>query len=92
MQHAYLILTDSGGGVQEEAPSLGKLVLVMRDITERLEAIVAGIVKLVGTVCSTIVESVNILLTNNEIYKRMSEAHNPYDNGDACARIVSKLR
>lgn len=88
MQHSHLILTDSGG-VQEEAPSLGKPVLVMRDTTERPEAVDAGTVKLVGTNVRTIVDSVNLLLTNRTIYERMAQAHNPYGDGKACERILS---
>jgi UDP-N-acetylglucosamine 2-epimerase (non-hydrolysing) len=88
MQHSYLILTDSGG-VQEEAPSLGKPVLVMRDNTERPEAVTAGTVKLVGTDAATIVENVNLLLSKSEIYNRMAEANNPYGDGRACERIVN---
>jgi UDP-N-acetylglucosamine 2-epimerase (non-hydrolysing) len=91
MQHAYLILTDSGG-VQEEAPSLGKPVLVMRDTTERPEAVEAGTVKLVGTNAEDIVMNVNLLLTDNTVYNKMSQAHNPYGDGKACERIVSFLR
>jgi len=87
MQHSYLILTDSGG-VQEEAPSLGKPVLVMRNTTERPEAIEAGTVKLVGTDHKAIVENVNLLLNDRSVYERMAEAHNPYGDGKACERIV----
>jgi len=87
MQHSYLILTDSGG-VQEEAPSLGKPVLVMRDTTERPEAVEAGTVKLVGTNAETIIENVNLLLTDQQAYNRMTQAHNPYGDGKACEKIV----
>jgi UDP-N-acetylglucosamine 2-epimerase (non-hydrolysing) len=87
MNRASLILTDSGG-VQEEAPSLGKPVLVMRDTTERPEAIRAGTVKLVGTNIDSIVSQVSELLTNEEAYLRMSHAHNPYGDGHAATRIV----
>jgi UDP-N-acetylglucosamine 2-epimerase (non-hydrolysing) len=90
MKNSRLILTDSGG-VQEEAPSLGKPVLVMRNTTERPEAVEAGTVKLVGTNCDTIVNSVNLLLNNSEIYNKMSTAHNPYGDGKASVRIVSKF-
>jgi UDP-N-acetylglucosamine 2-epimerase (non-hydrolysing) len=90
MQHSYLILTDSGG-IQEEAPSLGKPVLVMRDTTERPEAVEAGTVKLVGTDVAKIVENVNILLSDNSVYNQMSQAHNPYGDGKACERIVKNL-
>lgn len=90
MQHAVLLLTDSGG-VQEEAPSLGKPVLVMRDTTERPEAVEAGTVKLVGTHVETIVESVTELLTNQELYKQMSETKNPYGDGHASERIIQFL-
>jgi UDP-N-acetylglucosamine 2-epimerase (non-hydrolysing) len=88
MQHSYLILTDSGG-VQEEAPSLGKPVLVMRDTTERPEAVVAGTVKLVGTEAMAIVENVSLLLKDSGIYEKMTQAHNPYGDGKACWKIAS---
>ena len=91
MQHSILLLTDSGG-VQEEAPSLGKPVLVMRTTTERPEAVEAGTVKLVGTDAETIVGNVVELLRNKELYKRMSETHNPYGDGQACERIVNALK
>lgn len=91
MQHSTLLLTDSGG-VQEEAPSLGKPVLVMRDTTERLEAVEAGTVKLVGTDAEAIVSNVTALLQDKEMYKRMSETHNPYGDGQACERIIAALR
>jgi UDP-N-acetylglucosamine 2-epimerase (non-hydrolysing) len=87
MQHSYLILTDSGG-VQEEAPSLGKPVLVMRDTTERPEAVEAGTVKLVGADTAAIVENVTRLLQDEAEYRRMAQAHNPYGDGKACERIV----
>lgn len=90
MQHSILLLTDSGG-VQEEAPSLGKPVLVMRNTTERPEAVEAGTVKLVGTDAETIVANVTELLQNETIYKQMSETHNPYGDGKACERIVASL-
>lgn len=88
MSRSYLILTDSGG-VQEEAPSLGKPVLVMREKTERPEAVEAGTVKLVGTDKNKIVREVRKLLNNSEAYKKMSMAHNPYGDGKAASRIVS---
>lgn len=91
MQHSTLLLTDSGG-VQEEAPSLGKPVLVMRDTTERPEAVEAGTVKLVGTDAEAIVSNVTALLQDKEMYKRMSETHNPYGDGQACERIIVALR
>ena len=91
MQHSTLLLTDSGG-VQEEAPSLGKPVLVMRDKTERPEAVEAGTVKLVGTNAEAIVSNVTALLLDKEMYKRMSETHNPYGDGQACERIIAALR
>ena len=90
MKQAYLILTDSGG-VQEEAPGLGKPVLVMRDTTERPEAVEAGTVLLVGTDPSKIEEGVSMLLENKLIYKQMSETVNPYGDGCACERIVKYL-
>ena len=91
MQHSTLLLPDSGG-VQEEAPSLGKPVLVMRDTTERPEAVEAGTVKLVGTDAEAIVSNVTALLQDKEMYKRMSETHNPYGDGQACERIMAALR
>ena len=91
MQHSTLLLTDSGG-VQEEAPSLGKPVLVMRDTTERPEAVEAGTGKLVGTNAEAIVSNVTALLLDKEMYKRMSETHNPYGDGQACERIIAALR
>ncbi|GAA0857966.1 non-hydrolyzing UDP-N-acetylglucosamine 2-epimerase [Aliiglaciecola litoralis] len=87
MSRAHIILTDSGG-VQEEAPSLGKPVLVMRDTTERPEAIEAGTVKLVGTDYQTIVNEAQRLLNDDDAYKAMSFAHNPYGDGKACQRIA----
>lgn len=90
MTQATLILTDSGG-IQEEAPSLGKPVLVMRETTERPEAVDAGTVKLVGTDVSVIVREVNSLLTDADAYQRMSQAHNPYGDGQACKRILDAL-
>jgi UDP-N-acetylglucosamine 2-epimerase (non-hydrolysing) len=86
MQRAYLVLTDSGG-IQEEAPSLGKPVLVMRDNTERPEAVTAGTVKLVGTSVERIVETANMLLDNPAAYDEMAGAHNPYGDGMASSRI-----
>lgn len=91
MQHATLLLTDSGG-VQEEAPSLGKPVLVMRNTTERPEAVEAGTVKLIGTDAEAIVRNVTDLLQNKALYKKMSETHNPYGDGLACERIMEALR
>jgi UDP-N-acetylglucosamine 2-epimerase (non-hydrolysing) len=91
MKAAYLVLTDSGG-IQEEAPSLGKPVLVMRDTTERPEAVAAGTVRLVGTDARRIVSAVEGLLVNTDEYEAMSRAHNPYGDGHACARIVNVLR
>lgn len=90
MQHSTLILTDSGG-VQEEAPGLGKPVLVMRDTTERPEAVEAGTVLLVGTNREKIEQGVSMLLDDAATYRRMSEAVNPYGDGLACERIVKKL-
>jgi len=91
MNRAWLILTDSGG-IQEEAPSLGKPVLVMRDTTERPEAIEAGTVKLVGTNRQRIVEEVTRLLRDNDAWQAMSHAHNPYGDGQACGRILHALK
>lgn len=91
MDRCYLILTDSGG-IQEEAPSLGRPVLVMRDTTERPEAILAGTVKLVGTNVDSIVENTSQLIESQDAYEHMSKAHNPYGDGQACRRIISKLK
>lgn len=90
MSRATVILTDSGG-IQEEAPALGKPVLVMRDTTERPEAVEAGTVRLVGTGVESIVGAVLELLTDTGAYERMSRAHNPYGDGRACERIVRIL-
>ena len=90
MAKSYLILTDSGG-VQEEAPSLGKPVLVMRDTTERPEGIEAGTLKLVGTDEEVIYSAFKELLENESEYKRMSKASNPYGDGESCKRIVDIL-
>lgn len=90
MKQSDIILTDSGG-IQEEAPSLGKPVLVMRDTTERPEAVEAGTVKLVGTNENSIFESIDNLLSNEAEYSMMSRAHNPYGDGKACERIVEIL-
>ena len=91
MNRSYLILTDSGG-IQEEAPSLGKPVLVMRDTTERPEAVRAGTVRLVGTDTETIERSVIELLENPNVYAEMAEAHNPYGDGDSCQQIIDFLK
>lgn len=90
MSRAYLIITDSGG-VQEEAPSLGKPVLVMRDTTERPEAVEAGTVKLVGTDYQRIIDESFRLLDDPQAYASMSHAHNPYGDGEACKRIAEHL-
>lgn len=91
MDKSDLILTDSGG-IQEEGPSLGKPVLVMRDVTERPEAVEAGTVKLVGTDAATIVSTVEQLFEDSGLYEKMSKAHNPYGDGKASERIVNILR
>ena len=91
MNRAWLILTDSGG-IQEEAPSLGKPVLVMREMTERPEAVSAGTVCLVGTDSQRIVNEVTRLLQDESAYQAMSRAHNPYGDGHACQRILSALK
>ena len=90
MDRASIILTDSGG-IQEEAPSLGKPVLVMRETTERPEAVDTGTVRLVGTDVGLIVNQVDQLLTNSVEYEKMSKAHNPYGDGYACGRILKFL-
>ncbi|TAF13987.1 MAG: UDP-N-acetylglucosamine 2-epimerase (non-hydrolyzing) [Alphaproteobacteria bacterium] len=91
MRRSYLIMTDSGG-IQEEAPSLGKPVLVMRSVTERPEAIAAGTVKLVGTNADILISEVEKLLDCEEIYTKMSKAHNPYGDGKSAERIVAAVR
>lgn len=90
MTRSFIILTDSGG-IQEEAPSLGKPVLVMRETTERPEAVQAGTVKLVGTNASKIIKEVELLLNDENEYKKMSYSHNPYGKGNACDIIINKL-
>ena len=91
MSKSYFIITDSGG-VQEEAPSLGKPVLVMRDTTERPEALDAGTVKLVGTDSEMIIKEAQKLLDDKLEYERMSKAHNPYGDGKACEKIVKFIK
>ncbi|AFU20102.1 non-hydrolyzing UDP-N-acetylglucosamine 2-epimerase [Actinobacillus suis] len=91
MDRAYLILTDSGG-IQEEAPALGKPVLVMRETTERPEAIKAGTVRLVGTDTRKIIAEVERLLQDKNAYQAMVQAHNPYGDGQACQRIVTAIK
>lgn len=91
MEKSYLVLTDSGG-IQEEAPGLGKPVLVMRDTTERPEALIAGTVHLVGTDHDLIVTEVSTLLEDQQAYAKMSAAVNPYGDGKACERIVNALK
>ncbi|WP_430974579.1 non-hydrolyzing UDP-N-acetylglucosamine 2-epimerase [Sunxiuqinia rutila] len=91
MSKAYLVLTDSGG-IQEEAPGLGKPVLVMRDTTERPEAVQAGTVKLVGTEKATIIREVSDLINKTKAYEAMSKANNPYGDGMACSRIIETLK
>jgi UDP-N-acetylglucosamine 2-epimerase (non-hydrolysing) len=91
LKHSYLILTDSGG-IQEEAPSLGKPVLVMRDLTERPEAVEAGTVEVIGSNQQKIIERVSFLLNNKKYYQTMAKANNPYGDGDACKHILDILR
>lgn len=91
MEKSYIVLTDSGG-IQEEAPGLGKPVLVMRDTTERPEALDAGTVKLVGTDYNKIVKEVSVLIDEPSVYEVMSKAVNPYGDGKACSRIVKHLK
>lgn len=91
MKQAYLILTDSGG-IQEEAPALGKPVLVMRDTTERPEGVEAGTLKLVGTEIDTIVQEVSILLQENEVYNQMASRQNPYGDGSTSQQIMSEIK
>ena len=90
LKHSYLVLTDSGG-IQEEAPSLGKPVLVMRETTERPEAVEVGTVEIVGSNKKKIVKGVSRLLNDKKHYQKMSRAHNPYGDGLACKRIVDVL-
>ena len=90
MKKSYFILTDSGG-IQEEAPSLGKPVLVMREITERPEALLEGTVKLVGTDIDKITENIDKLINDKNVYLKMSNAVNPYGDGDACSKIIDEL-
>ena len=91
LKHSFIVLTDSGG-IQEEAPSLGKPVLVMRDITERPEAVTAGTVRLVGADRNRIVKNVSELLDDEVSYRSMARSHNPYGDGRACERIIDVLR
>ena len=91
MKKVDLILTDSGG-IQEEAPSLGKPVLVMRDTTERPEALEAGTIELVGTNKNLIIKKVYELLENEDLYKKMSNIVNPYGIGDAAKKIIEALK
>ena len=90
MRRSYILITDSGG-VQEEAPSLGKPVLVLRDKTERPEAVAAGTATLVGPHADRIVEQAELLLNNQEEYRRRAFLHNPYGDGQACGRILSSI-
>ena len=91
MDQCYLVITDSGG-IQEEAPSLGKPVLAMRDVTERPEAVKIGTVRLVGTDSAAIIKEASVLLDNPDTYTAMSRIHNPYGDGNAASRIVSEIR
>jgi UDP-N-acetylglucosamine 2-epimerase (non-hydrolysing) len=91
LKHSHMVLTDSGG-IQEEAPSLGKPVLVMRDVTERPEAVSAGTVELVGANKERIISGVVRLLEDEAHYKKMSQAHNPYGDGNACNLILNVLK
>lgn len=91
MEKSSIVLTDSGG-IQEEAPGLGKPVLVMRNTTERPEALSAGTVKLVGTDCNKIISEISTLLNDDEAYQKMNHAINPYGDGHACSRIVEHLK
>ena len=90
MKRAFIIMTDSGG-LQEESPSLGKPVLVLRDVTERPEAVETGAIEVVGTDTQQIVNRFNILIDNEGLYKQMSEAENPYGDGKAGYRIVRTI-
>ncbi|MDD5016075.1 MAG: UDP-N-acetylglucosamine 2-epimerase, partial [Atribacterota bacterium] len=90
MSKSHIILTDSGG-IQEESPSLGKPVLVLRDETERPEAVEAGVVKLIGTNKERVYSEVETLLNSRDIYKKMSKNVNPYGDGKASERIIKKI-
>ena len=91
LKKSYLVLTDSGG-IQEEAPSIGKPVLVMRDVTERPEAVTAGTVKLTGASKENIASNITLLLEDQDLYLKMSLAHNPYGDGNACELIVNFIK
>ena len=91
LSSCHLVLTDSGG-IQEEAPSIGKPVLVMREVTERPEAVDAGTVRLVGASRNNICEGIHTLLRDQSVYEQMSSAHNPYGDGHACGRILSRCK
>lgn len=91
MQRSYLVLTDSGG-IQEEAPSLGKPVLVLRDKTERPEGVTAGTLKCVGTKCEAVQAGIEQLLTDKEAYHSMARAHKPFGDGTASRQIVSAIQ
>ena len=91
MSKSYFIITDSGG-IQEEAPSLGKPVLVTRDTTERPEALEAGTVKLVGSEKKLIIEEAQKLINDSMEYEKMSMSHNPYGDGSACKKIVEFIK
>jgi UDP-N-acetylglucosamine 2-epimerase (non-hydrolysing) len=91
MRRAYLVITDSGG-IQEEAPSLGKPVLVLRQVTERPEAVEAGAAKIIGTERQVIVKEISELLDSEDEYNRMAHAMNPYGDGRASQRIVAALK
>ena len=91
LKKSYFVLTDSGG-IQEEAPSLGKPVLVMRDVTERPEAVMAGTVKLTGASKEKIISGIDLLLHDEDLYSKMSESHNPYGDGKASKRIVDFIK
>lgn len=91
LKFCYIVLTDSGG-IQEEAPGLGKPVLVMRDVTERPEAVTAGTVRLVGSDADRIISNMSELLSNEAIYRSMAHAHNPYGDGTACKRILEAIK
>jgi UDP-N-acetylglucosamine 2-epimerase len=90
LKRCYIVVTDSGG-IQEEAPSLGKPVLVTRDLTERPEAIAVGAARLVGTNEQQLVDSISELLDNQDTYRRMSQVHNPYGDGHSSPRIADHL-
>ena len=91
LKHCFFVLTDSGG-IQEEGPSLGKPVLVLRDVTERPEGVESGSIRVVGASMESIVENVSDLINNEQVYLKMSTSSNPFGDGQACSKIIDILR